>query len=407
MRIIYVHQYFKTPDEGGAVRSYHLAKGLVEAGYEVEMITAANRPDYDQRWIDGIKVHYLPVKYDQKFGFVKRVWAFLDFVKKSKSLLTKLKQPDLLYISSTPLTIGLLGLWAKNKLAIPYIFEVRDLWPKAPIQVGAIQNPLFIKQLLKLEAKIYRNALALVALSPGISNHLRAISPDSSIHMIPNFSDLERFFPQDKSDSILKKYGLRRNFTIAYTGALGKVNAVEELIDLAEIAFQKQKDWQFLIMGTGSLQEKLEGLVQQKGLTNVYFIPFGGKNAVNEVLSLADFVWISFAHLPVLKTNSPNKFFDAIAAGKPILVNHKGWVYDLMKDHDLGISCLPSKRENAFAQLEELESDPERLKEMGKNSRHLAETYFSKEQAISRLLHVIDPKANPSAQGDEVDILTA
>jgi glycosyltransferase involved in cell wall biosynthesis len=407
MRIIYIHQYFKTPEEGGAVRSYHLAKGLVQAGHDVELITTGNNPTYDQRWIDGIKVHYLPVKYDQKFSYLKRIWAFIDFVKKSKLLLKKLKRPDLLYISSTPLTTGLIGLWAKKKLAIPYVFEVRDLWPRAPIEVGAIRNPLLISYLQKLEARIYQNALSLVALSPGIANHLRTICSQSTLHLIPNFSDLEQFQPIPKSDSILKKYGLAERFTIAYTGALGKVNAVEELIDLAELAFQRKKNWQFLIMGAGSHREYLEQIAQEKGLENVIFIPFGNKASVNEVLSLADFAWISFAHLPVLKTNSPNKFFDAIAAGKPVIINHKGWVYDLMKANHLGISCLPSKLDKAFAQLEELADSPEKIQEMGRNSRKLAKSYFSKELAVSRLVHVLDPGASPSAQGDEVDILTA
>jgi glycosyltransferase involved in cell wall biosynthesis len=407
MRIIYIHQYFKTPEEGGAVRSYHLAKGLVRAGHDVELITTGNNHTYDQRWIDGIKVHYLPVKYDQKFIYLKRIWAFLDFVKKSKLLLKKLKRPDLLYISSTPLTTGLIGLWAKRKMAIPYVFEVRDLWPKAPIEVGAIRNPLLIRYLQQLEARIYQNAMSLVALSPGIANHLRTISPQSTLHLIPNFSDLEQFQPMPKSDTLLKKYGLEETFTIAYTGALGKVNAVEELIDLAELAFQRSKNWQFLIMGTGSHREYLAQIAQEKGLENVIFIPFGNKTSVNEVLCLADFSWISFAHLPVLKTNSPNKFFDAIAAGKPVIINHKGWVYDLMKANHLGISCLPSKLDKAFAQLEELADNPEKILKMGGNSRRVATNYFSKELAISRLVCVLDPDANPSAQEDEVDILTA
>ena len=119
MKIIYLHQYFRKPAQGGAVRSYHLAKGLVEAGIEVELITAHSGKTYDQRWIDGIKVHYLPVDYDQKFGFVRRILAFLRFVSLSKNLLKKLSRPDLLYITSTPLTTGLIGLWAKKRLALP------------------------------------------------------------------------------------------------------------------------------------------------------------------------------------------------------------------------------------------------------------------------------------------------
>lgn len=406
MKVIYIHQYFRTPEQGGAVRSYHLAKGLVQQGIEVEMITAHNQPTYDQRWIEGIKVHYLPVPYDQKFGFLQRTWSFLEFVRKSKSLLKKLNRPDLLYITSTPLTTGWIGLWAKKKMALPYIFEVRDLWPEAPIQVGALHNPFLIRYLKGLEQKIYREALSLVALSPGIGAHLTQVCPNQEVALIPNFSDLTRFFPQEKDQALKNSLGLTDGLTIAYTGAIGMVNALDELLELAKMARDRGKNWNFLIMGEGSHRELLEKRAKDLKLDRLRFLPFSSKDQVNQVLNLADFCWISFAHYPVLKTNSPNKFFDALAAGKAILVNHKGWVYDLVKTHQLGLSFLPGKWEKAFAKLEQLESHPEEIRQMGKKSRKLAETYFSKELAISRLTEIIQPKPD-TTQGDVADIRTA
>ncbi len=407
MKVIYIHQYFRAPQEGGAVRSYHLAKGMVGTGIEVEVITGGNSKVYDQRWIDGIKVHYLPVTYDQGFGFVKRVLAFLKFVRKAKRLLLKLGRPDLLYISSTPLTTGMIGLWAKKQLALPYIFEVRDLWPEAPIQVGAIRNALLNNYLYRLEARIYRNALSIVALSPGIAEYIRKMDPNFQISLIPNFSDLESFYPQKKDPKLLAKYGLEECLTIAYTGAIGQVNAVEELLDLAELSGRKGKNWQFLIMGEGSHAQALRKSAEERGLDWVKFLPFGPKKRVNEVLGLADFAWISFAHFPVLKTNSPNKFFDALAAGKAILVNHKGWVYQLVKEHHLGISCLPGKMNQTLEMLESLESNPMEIQKMQANSRELAETHFNKELAIKRLLNLLNPGKFPPTTEDEVYILTA
>lgn len=390
MRIVYVHQYFKTPSEGGAVRSYHLAKGLVDAGHAVEMITGGATTGYGRRWIDGIIVHYLPVHYDQKFGFLKRSIAFLKFVSQAKTLITKLPRPDLLYVTSTPLTTGLVGIWAKKKYAIAYLFEVRDIWPQAPIEVRAIKNPLLIRILQSLEKKIYLQAIQLVALSPGIADHLRKVAPGQQVHLIPNFSDLQLFCPKAKNQTTLKKYGLKSTLTIGYTGALGQVNAVDELLNLAELAKNRGKNWQFLIMGEGSHQAYLQETALKKSLSGVYFIPFGSKTKVNEVLGLSDFAWISFAHVPVLKTNSPNKFFDALAAGKAIIVNHKGWVYDLVATYQLGIACFPSNVEEAFTKLEELDQNRLDLAKMGQNSRKLAEQYFTKGTAISQLNNLVD-----------------
>lgn len=406
MRLIYIHQYFRTPEQGGAVRSFHLAKGLVQAGINVDLITAHDGANYDQRWIEGIRVHYLPVSYDQKYGFWKRLWAFWRFVRESRRLIRKLPRPDLLYITSTPLTTGLIGLWAKRKLALTYIFEVRDLWPEAPIQVGAIRSPILKRLLYSLEKRIYDQALSLVALSPGIAAHLQKVSPERNIALIPNFSDLETLFPKMPDPVMRAQLELGSGLTIAYTGALGQVNAVEELLDLAEMAQRHGKSWNFLIMGSGSRSESLHNTAKSRKIERVRFIPPGGKTEVNEILALSDIAWISFAHLPVLKTNSPNKFFDALAAGKAIVVNQKGWVYDLVKEHHLGISCLPGKMEAAFRQLEHLDQDRAVLEKMGINSRRIAAVYFSKELAVARLLEVVNPSTTPR-QGGEADIRTA
>ena len=406
MKILYIHQYFRTPEQGGAVRSYHLAKGLVEAGHSVELITGYDGHSYDQQWIDGIKVHYLPVAYDQKFSFWKRIWAFWAFVNQSKKLIQKISRPDLLYVTSTPLSIGWIGLWAKRKLALPYIFEVRDLWPEAPIQVGAIRNPILIGFLKKLEKRIYAQSMRLVALSPGIAAHLKKITPEKEVALIPNFADLETFFPKEKNVILNQDLQLNPGLTIAYTGALGKVNAVDELVDLAHLAQIRGKSWNFLIMGDGSEKSDLIKKSEKLNLKNIHFLPFGPKKQVNEVLSLADWAWISFAHFPVLKTNSPNKFFDALAAGKPILVNHKGWVYDLVKTHQIGIPFLPGKWEKSFDKLAMFENQHHLSAQMGNRARLLAEQVFSKDQAVSRLLETIQP-SQKSTPGAEVDIRTA
>ena len=405
MRIIYIHQYFLTPEEGGAIRSYYLAKGLAESGMDVEMITSHNKPYYDLQIIAGVKVHYLPVAYEQEYGFLKRVYAFLKFVQLAKKWIKKLPRPDLLYISSTPLTTGLIGLWAKRKLALPYTFEVRDLWPDAPVEVGAIRNPLLKKFLYNLEAKIYQQALKIVALSPGIANAIRRKTPDKPIHLIPNFSDTSFFTPQEKKETVLEKYGLRNTFTIAYTGAVGKVNAVEELLDLAKTAQDLKKDIQFVVMGKGSHLTLLLEKAKKLRLENFHWITFGNKEKVREVLGLADMAYISFDHLPVLKTNSPNKFFDALAMGKAILVNHKGWVYDLVKDHQLGIYYNPSKKEETLEKLMALMKDPIELRACQQQARKLAEESFSAELAVGKLIQVLDPKQPGSKNG--VYILTA
>lgn len=407
MRIIYIHQYFLTPQEGGATRSYYLAKGLVEKGIEVEMITAHNKSYYDLKIIDGIKVHYLPVAYDQNFGFLRRIWAFYTFVRQAKNWIKKIPRPDFLYITSTPLSTGIIGPWAKRRFAIPYIFEVRDLWPDAPIQVGAIRNPLLIKLLYGLEQNIYRHALKIVALSPGIAANIRKKNPDKEIHIIPNFADTDVFYPANKDSKFLEKSGLKNTFTIAYAGAIGRVNAVEEILELAKLAQEKGKDYQFVVMGKGSHLPQLLQTARSYGLKNFHHFPFGSKLEVAKILNAADMAFISFDHLPVLKTNSPNKFFDALAAGKAILVNHKGWVYELVKHQHLGIYFNPKKTTETLKKIEKLALNKSELALMQSNARVLSEKYFSKEKALNLLLIVLNPKSKEGGSIDGVYTLSA
>ncbi len=407
MRVMYVHQYFRTPEEGGAIRSYHLAKGLVDAGIEVEMITAHNKSYYDFRQVDGIKVHYLPVAYQHTFGTFKRIGAFIRFVSHAKKLIRKLPRPDLLYITSTPLTVGLVGLWAKKTLAVPYIFEVRDLWPEAPIQVGAIRNRWIKEALYHLEEKIYRQSLQIVALSPGIKNYIVRKKPMAKPVLIPNFSDTIFFSPAKKDPLTLNQWGLTDKFTLSYTGALGKVNALHNFLYLAKEAQDQGKDWQFVMMGQGAKEDELKQLAGDSQLANVRFIPFGNKEQVRELLSLTDMAYISFDKLPVLRTNSPNKFFDALAAGKAIVTNHKGWVTNLVKEHRLGCYHHPDDHEKAIQKIAAFADHPSSLQAAQRRARALAENHFSKERAVKILLNTIDPERFKLDAIDGVYTLTA
>jgi glycosyltransferase involved in cell wall biosynthesis len=205
-----------------------------------------------------------------------------------------------------------------------------------------------------------------VALSPGIANSIREKCPSSKVHLIPNFADTDFFQPMEKKGYMLQKFGLKDKFTIAYAGAIGQVNAVEEMLVLAKMAQEKGKDYQFVVMGKGAKLPSLLQEAKKMALTNFFYFHFGSKEEVRQVLGLADMAMVTFAHLPVLKTNSPNKFFDALAAGKGIIVNHKGWVYQLVKEYNLGIYFNPELPEEAFFKIEKMASNAKLLQETQK-----------------------------------------
>jgi glycosyltransferase involved in cell wall biosynthesis len=392
MKIIYIHQYFLTPEEGGAIRSYHLAKGMVNAGIEVEMITAHNEALYDIRLIEGIKVHYLPVTYDNDFGFFKRVCSFLLFVRAAKQLLYKLPRPDYLYITSTPLTTGMIGRWAKKKLAIPYFFEVRDLWPEAPIQMGIIRHWMLKKYLYRLEHHIYQDAIHLIALSPGIYASMEKACPNKPITLIPNFSDPDFFDPSILVGQDPLGVNVTDQVIITYAGAVGPVNGLEAFLQLAKVAKERGGNYQFVLMGKGA---SLSDIVREKArleLDNLVLMPFGNKYEVRNLLAISDFVYLSFLPHPVLSTSSPNKFFDALAMGKPIILNFSGWICDTVIESNIGIHHGKDNAAAVFEYIRMINENPELKAGIQERSRQLACSRFSRKQAIKVLLATLKSK---------------
>ncbi len=205
----------------------------------------------------------------------------------------------------------------------------------------------------------------------------------------------------------LDKLGLKKCFTITYTGAMGKVNALQEFLYLAKEAQHQSKDWQFVLMGKGVKEEELKILSENLALRNVKFLSFGNKHQVRDLLAASDVAYISFDHFPVLRTNSPNKFFDALAMGLAIVVNQKGWIYNLVNEHQLGFYSHPENPTKTTHLLESLAANPQALTIARNNARKLATQHFSKEMAIRKVLFVLDPENFKLDTNDGAYILTA
>ena len=162
MKVLILHQHFNTPEKGGAIRSYYLAKALVASGIETVVITAHRDKTYQVKTIEGIEVHYLPIPYDNRFGFGARSSAFIKYAWSAVRVADKIKHVDFCYAISVPLTVGLAAMWNKKRTGVPFIFEVGDLWPDAPIQLGFVKNYVFQQMLYRLEKSIYQSAESLV-----------------------------------------------------------------------------------------------------------------------------------------------------------------------------------------------------------------------------------------------------
>lgn len=376
MRILIIHQYYKTPKTGGAIRSYHIARHLAKHGHQVEVITAYNDSGYFKEAHDNVTVHRLPVYYSNHLTFYSRIKAFVKYVLLSCRFLKTIEKPDLNYVISTPLTTGIIALYAKWRYKVPYVFEVGDLWPAAPIQLGVIKN-VFLKNLAYwLEKKVYNNAKSIIGLSPDITKYI-AQKTSTPTAVVTNFSDKAFFAPTD-SKSITDK------FRIGYFGTVGLANQLEYLLDAAETCINNNQI-EFIVMGGGAQYERIVDEADRRGLYNVVFKQAADKDDVKIEMAKVDAVYVSFANADVLSTGSPNKFFDGLAAGKLIILNFGGWLKDEVEGAKCGFSYNPNQPMEFLTKLKPFIDDSEKLNLAQKNAVQLAEKY-----SLSNQLSILD-----------------
>ncbi len=392
MRIIYIHQYFKKITENGSHRSWYLANALAGAGFDVEMITAHNLAPITEKINETFTIHYLNIPYDNDFGFLKRILAFLSFFWKSFFLARKLikqnqknnkSEKNIIYATSTPLTVGITAFLLEKFYKIPYFFEVRDLWPDAPIQMKVIKNAILIKILKFLEKIIYQNASKIITLSPAMQTHVEEVLKNTKTQketlMFPNMSDNE-FFSHKTGKKVLD------NFSVVYFGTIGKVNHLEYLLNIAKLGHENNKKVDFFIVGDGAEKKRLEDIAYD--LPNVLFIKAIPKDLMNIFLGEMSAVYVSFLDIPVLESCSPNKFFDSLAAGKLCITNTKGWLKTLVEDNKCGFYASPHNPADFWKQLDVFINDGELLKKYEHNARHLAETKFDKNKICTDFIQV-------------------
>ncbi len=378
MKILIVHQHFNTPEKGGALRSYFLAKALIEYGHQVVVISGHNSNEYKTESYEGIEVHYLPVPYENAFGFYKRINSFISFLRLASKFALAQQGIDRCYTMSTPLTVGLVGVWLKWRRGIPFVFEVGDLWPEAPIQLGFINNPLLKYLLFRLEKLIYRQSHAIVALSVPMKKIIEQKVPQKIVYLLPNMADLDFFVPETKSPELEKKYSVENRFVVSYIGSIGYANGLEFLLDCARILESHALPVTLLICGEGAVLPALKSTTQKLGIKNVIFVPFTNRDGVKEVMNITDAAFISYRPKAVLETGSPNKYFDALGAGKLIITNFDGWIRSEIEQNACGFAIDYTRPQDLTSKLQPLLQNKALLQKMRMNAHALSQQYSRK-----------------------------
>ena len=377
----------------GGTRSYEMARLLTSKGHEIHMITSFREPIKNRTPFttieEGINVHWIPVAYDNKMGFSRRIVAFFRFAYLATRRVMQLKC-DLIFASSTPLTIAIPAIYGAARQRVPMVFEVRDLWPELPIAIGALKNPLAKFFARRLEITAYKAATAIVALSPGMRDGILQKGIEcEKVAVIPNSCDLDFFNYRDSNPKTIlsdqNKY--LREPIILYTGTLGHINGVGYLITLANELKKINSNISILVIGDGVEKELLIQKARSVGvLGNNFFIKDSiPKKDMPAALARATICCSLFVDLPEMRANSANKFFDALAAGKPILLNYGGWMHDLLKQRGFGVTGWKRDFEDLASELNLKLNDSDWVSCASGKAAELATEHFDRSKLIEQL----------------------
>ena len=391
MRILYLHQYFCPPGGSGNNRSYELARTWVEAGHQVTFITSwayfPKSADLSARAgieVNGIHLEVLDVPYSHDMSFRWRVRSWLAFYRKAKATARKMGPFDLIYASSTPLTMGELGRRLSRRWGIPFVFETVDVWPDVPIGMGVVRSRALIWLLHGLTNRIYREAASIVALSEGMREQVLSHGvAGEKVEVVHNGTNPAAFDYVERPQ--------RAGCRVIYTGTVGLANGLDVLVDAAARLHEMgRRDIEFLVVGKGNDHARVLAYAEEKGLPNLVFKDRVPKEKVPDLLANADVGLVCFALHRVLEANSANKFYDYLASGLPVVTNYEGWQAEYMREYGCGLPAQQGDLEGLVGNIVRLADRPKLRKEMGLAGRKLVEERFDRGQLAQRLLQIFE-----------------
>jgi glycosyltransferase involved in cell wall biosynthesis len=401
LKIVYFYQYFSTPKGSWGTRVYEFASEWVKAGHEVTVVTSVySKSDIiatkfiEDQYFEGIKVKIINVTVDNTQSFVKRIWTFIQYAILSSWFAISLPA-DIVIASSGPITVGLPGLLARYIRGRKLVFETRDLWPEGAIELGIITNKSVQKMAYWFERKCYNASTLIVTLSPGMKTYIEERHHHPNVISVTNAANIALFstpqpFPQDMTCINPLKY-------VIYTGNIGEVNNSYWLLQTAvELTKRGRSDIVILLIGEGKQREELEKKAKELYLKN--FIRFSLMPKVN-LVPLIQHALVSLVPLkgtPVLDTSSPNKFFESLAAGVPVIQNTNGWMKTFLDEHKVGFTIDPNSPSALADCLIMLDENPSIREGMKPLAMLIAQHEFDKNNLARKMLDAIEQVARES-----------
>ena len=397
MHILLIHQAFAALDEPGGTRHHELARYLCQNGHQVTII--ASPVSYLTGDHDAQKIHKqtddlgvtiircwtLPALHR---SFVWRVFSFLSFMISSFFNGLLVKKVDLVWGTSPPIFQGPTAWLLARLKGCPFLLEVRDLWPAFAVAVGVLKDPFLIRISEWLERFLYRHADHVMVNSPGFIEHVTDRGAED-VTLIPNGADPAMFTPEDDGEAFREEHGLKNQFILLYAGAHGMSNDLGVVIKAANL-LRDDPFIQIVLLGSGKEKPRLKSFAEKLGLKNVLFLPPVSKLEMQGVLAGSDACLAILKPIEMYKTTYPNKVFDYMAAGRPVILAIDGVIKQVIEEANAGVAVPPGDPAALASAIRTIAGDHEMCRKLGKNGRNIVETKFSRDSLAGKFTTLLE-----------------
>jgi len=394
MHILIIHQAFAAINEPGGTRHHELARYLVQHGHRVTIIaspvsyiTGDAPPSSAGQIEEGITIIRSYVYRAHHKSFVHRVFAFLSFMISSFVEGLKVKDVDLIWGTSPPIFQGITA-WALARLKrIPFLFEVRDLWPAFAISVGVLKNSILIGASEWLERFLYRAADRVMVNSPGYVDHVQDLGA-KRVELVPNGADARMFDPARRGASFRQSHQIKDKFVVLYAGAHGFSNDLGVVLDAAKKL--EGRAIEIVLLGDGKEKASLQTQAKELALKNVTFISSVPKSEMADALAASDACLAILKPIEWYKATYPNKVFDYMAAGRPVVLAIDGVIREVVDAAGCGVFAEPGDADSLAEAILSLAKDDARSHKMGLAGRTYIEKHFDRAALAGKLTDILE-----------------
>ena len=401
MNIVYIHQHFSTVRGATGTRSYDFARLLQARGHRVTVVCGVYGPSdiggvprrglVTRTEMDGLDVRIVNIRYEDKQPFAGQILAFLGFMALSTLEVLRLRGTDVVFATSTPLTVGVPGTLAKYLRRTPFVFEVRDIWPESAVQMGSLTNPALIFVAKSAEGAFYRAADRIVVVAHRMADRVREkLGPRAGkVRVIPLGTDVAMFAGAEPDAAWRREHGLDGKYVAVYAGAHGRRHGLPWVLKAAAL-LKDDPTVCIVFIGEGALRPELAEEVRREGLDNVLMLDAMPKERLAGVLRACDLGLMTAENLPILFTVCPNKFLDYLAAGLPVLVNFDGEVRAICEREGCGVFVPPEDPQAMADAIRRLARDPERSRAIGRRAAQVAAEQFDRARLVEDFQQVLE-----------------